>query len=241
MSEDNENQNSEIIESEIVQAPDSTDEVDENAPVIIKKGGFLSFIAFLLAASSMTVSVYLYMQLQNKNDNSADVNTWQETLAVSDNNSEQKFNQLSKQIQQIQKTNSNLQIQLGKIEQIATNNPTTGLSNTDVPYDDSQLILQYQNLVKQLASQNEALNQLKTTVSEDKLKHDQSFQELSQKLTNPIAQPKTNTIFKRNFRYDMAESYLEEAHKQLNIFGDFNKGVDYLNKTLKQLEVLECI
>ena len=103
MSEDNENQNSEIIESEIVQAPDSTDEVDENAPVIIKKGGFLSFIAFLLAASSMTVSVYLYMQLQNKNDNSADVNTWQETLAVSDNNSEQKFNQLSKQIQQIQK------------------------------------------------------------------------------------------------------------------------------------------
>lgn len=238
MSENNQDNNPEIIETEIIESSELSDEVVERAPIVVKKGSFISFVSFLLAASALTVSAYLYMQLQNRNEQPGD-KVWQGLIANAEKSSELKFKQLSNQIIQIQKTNTELQQQLKTIESIAANIKPLANNENIEKYDDSLLVQQLQSLEAQMVSQDKTINQIQRKVGDDKKTQNQAIQQLTQKLNNP--QPQTDSLMRvnRNYRYEMAEYFLQATHRHLNINSNVEKGLEFLNKTLEQMATLE--
>jgi len=239
MSENNQdnNQNNppDIIETEIIQEADTN---NESKTVVIKKGGFLSFVAFLLAASALTASAYLYVQLQKDTGQAID-NAWQEPIANVRKNADQKFSQLSNQIKQIQKTNSELQQQLKKIETIAANMKPSENNGTSEKYDDSEIQQRLNDLQNQLNSQNQSLNQIQKIVKNNNTQHNQSIDKINQKLDTPEAQTDGLTLINRNYQYELAEHLLKAANEQFSIYGNVSKGQEFLSKTLKQMSTLE--
>ena len=240
MSEDNKDNNPEIIVPEIIESPELNDEVVESTPVAVKKGSFLSFLAFILAASALTVSAFLYMQLKNISEQPS-VSAWQEPIESLEKNADQKFKQLSIQIKQMQKTNGELQEQLKTIETIATNIQPSENNGTLEKYDDSQLVEQLQALQNQMDNQGQALNQIKITVGTNNTKHNQAIQALGQKTNNPQSQTDAMTLINQNYQFEMAEYFLQAAHKHLNIYGNVEKGQEFLNNTIDQMSTLEGV
>jgi len=235
MSENNQDNTPEVIESEIVQIPETN---EDSKPVVIKKGGFISFVAFLLSASALTASAYLYVQLQKDTGQAID-NAWQEPIANVRKNTDQKFSQLSNQIKQIQKTNSELQQQLKKIETIAANMKPSENNGTSEKYDDSKIQQRLIDLQNQLNSQNQSLNQIQKIVKNNNTQHNQSIDKINQKLDKPEVQTDGLTLINRNYQYELAEHLLKAANEQFSIYGNVSKGQEFLSKTLKQMSTLE--
>ncbi|MFK8012611.1 MAG: uroporphyrinogen-III C-methyltransferase [Marinicellaceae bacterium] len=230
-----------VEELETIDAPEKDQAIVDNSKVIIKKGSFLSFIAFLLAASSLTVSAYLYMQMQ-KNAELSKPNdlSWQEPVAEVEKNTNQKFNQLSTKINQIQKTNIELQQQLKSIENIATNLNTNDSNATVNDYDDSKLLEQIEELKTVLSSQSIVLDQVKNTVKNNNSKNNKAIQELSQKMSKNSETPSNQSIrVTRSYAYELAEHFLKMAYQNFSIYENGEKGQEFLSKTIEQLSILE--
>lgn len=227
-----ENETTEVIESEIVETPIIDNSTDSKEPVVIKKGSFLSFVAFILSGSAMTISAYLYMQLKDIQANNSTANTWEKPLIDIKKSTNQKFNQLSTQLTQLQKTNATLQGQLKNIEEMAAKIQPANNSGVDVTnYDDTQILGQIKQLESQLSLHENSLKQIQVNVSDSKKQQNQSLQKLRDDIKNKqqlnlASTPQAHS----NYDFETTVSLLQEAHIQLNIYGNIEKSQNLLNK-----------
>jgi uncharacterized protein HemX len=241
MSENNENENPEIIESNTLEAVtvEKTELSDEVAPVEVKKGGLLSFLAFLLAVLALASSAYLYLKLEKKGEVVVDDKEWQSAINGVESYNEQRFTQFANQIKKMQKTNSELQKQVNSIQSATANIQPSDNNGLTEKYDDSELVQQIQALKAQLENQVNVVDQMKKTASVNNKKQIQAVDQLVQKLNNAPPESDRLTLIDNNYKYEMAEQYLQAAHKQLSFYGNVIKGQEFLKQTIQQFSILE--
>ena len=231
--------NSEVITSEIIEQAETA---ANSQTVIVKKGSFLSFLAFILSASALTISAYNYTQQNYTKETQSDNKSWQQPLGAIEKSTSQKFKQLSGQISQLKQTNTLLQKQLTTIEEIAAKiqpimNQDSANGLVEI-FDDSQINQQIKTLQEKLLQQEKSFNELQINIANHSNQQNQTVKQLRNDIKSVQS---SSRAVKSNYTYDLAESLLQAAHIQLSIHGNVSKTQALLSRAQKQLKQLSGV
>jgi hypothetical protein len=246
-----ENTKNKPIESELVEHRDDTVALEEPttepetvAPVVVKKGSFLSFVAFIFALGALAISAYIYYLEYFNKDNSAIEPAWQAPLSALDKKLIQQNNAVSQQLSALKNNTQQLQTQiqdltaqaaeLQTLSQVDGNNPVLG------KFDDSVLINQIKNLETKIKQQVESVAALQNQLLSSEQQHNLSIEQLhndmqSQPAAALLAIPEK---VQNTFIFDKAESLLQAAHIQLNFNANLAKAQILIRDTIEQLQLL---
>lgn len=260
---------SETVESEIAESMVEDiveDIVEEKAaePVVVKKGSFVGFLAFVFSLAALGLSGYMYYLdhylASNKQDDSQTNQLLQSSIATLETKSEQ-YNQLlattQKNNQQLGTQLNALQEQVKKIasaqtvvkesvsdEEEAKEVPDQVTSQTVVPvtepFDDSKILQQISDLQSKISQQSQLVERLQNNMQTSNSENTQSLAKLNTQLQSQISN-QTNSlpiVSQTTQSKTIAESLLQEAYVQLDINRNVVKSQDLLNKTIVQLSQL---
>jgi uncharacterized protein HemX len=246
MNENDNNENHEIepeiIDSELA-ASEGTRETIE--PVVIKKGSFLSFMAFVFSLGALAISAYMYYLEYSKEQSPDKTAPWQSALSLSESAANRKVVLLEQQLNQVEVNFKNLSAQIKTLEDKSQQSPVKETnSQTPVqsvkPFDDSVLTQQVIDLESKMTEQNNRILELQSNLKNSNTQTSQSLQLLSSDINNKLATHSTSLPqqTQANRTKSVAGSLLQEAYVQLNINGNVSKSQALISQVVKQLSQL---
>lgn len=130
------------------------------APVVVKKGGFFSFLTFLLSVAALGVSAFLYYQqyMLDQQKESSDPQ-WQQSLADMDAKFKQQMGAFRQQLNSIKSNNQQLTADLKSLQEAQQKNldltQQTAMPVSTTAYDDSEIKQQITAIERQIAAVRE--------------------------------------------------------------------------------------
>jgi uncharacterized protein HemX len=252
MSENNENkdlekQAEENLKSEIIESDSIPQESNTVEPIIVKKGSFLSFVAFVFSIAALSISGYQYYLQNNSAKTIEQTETWQQALTNLDVKIQKQSNNMSLQVSDLKKNTQDLSQKIQALQQtnqlISTNNDS---SNNPVSkqFDDSEIKQNISDLTQQLTTQKKLYEQLQENLTNNNQQQSQSLLKFKQKYENdkstqPVALQVTDSIQKQKaMDIDLIRTNLISAHKFLNIMGNVDNSVKALDGAISHLNNL---
>ncbi|HHL32614.1 MAG TPA: hypothetical protein ENJ41_08500 [Oceanospirillales bacterium] len=246
-----ENTENKPIEAEIIERSDDTVvlekaavEPETVAPVVAKKGSFLSFVTFIFALGALAISAYIYYLEYFNKDSSAITPTWQAPLTALDKKLVQQNNAVSQQLSALKSDTQQLQTQIQDLTAKATELQTLSQADGNNPvlekFDDSVLINQINNLETKIKQQVKSVAALQKQLLTSEQQHKQSIEQLHNEMQS---QPTAALLEMPNkvqntFIFDKAVSLLQAAHIQLNFNANLTKAQTLIRDTIEQLQLL---
>ena len=248
-------------------AEDTTAEnLDAPQHVVVRKGSFISSLAFLMSLAALLIAAYLFYLQQSLAPNKInDLESRQQIkqLAQLKDENNRNIDSIKKQIQTLTQDNQKLKEELKIVKStIEVKASSTNQSSTQ-NYDDSEILAQlaaiedklsqttkvssnnsltpkFSNLEEKVASQQEKINQLNNDLSTNLAQQKESIAKLSSDIAKKN-QNQTNLVSLSNKKYplEVAQTYLRIASIQLNTNGNISKAKDLLSKTQDELRSLK--
>lgn len=243
------NNEKEIIEVDVNQEPldESYEKGEKVETVVVKKGSFLSFLAFVFSIAALGLSGYLFYLQQDKA--TTNNNNWQQPLDKVDSKitdiktqlktEEESLQQLSTKVEELNNKTSILQTTLKttQINQQQSNTSVQAPEQKSENYDDSQLKKQIAALENKMSE----ATQLNATMQEDLTARAKQAQQTIQQLQKDIKAKEAGVVTTGQLpstidqAANRAQVLLQEAYIQLNIKENREKALDLLGKTQDQL------
>lgn len=245
----------EVIESEVVKTAEDTadntsketledsqtlenEQQQQNKTVVIKKGGFISFLSLILSLAALSASAYLYLESQKPNTQepiSVDVSQWKKPLANLDSKLTANINQLQSKLTQSQKQSASLIAQLDQIKLDLKQTKPLELTSqpTQTLFDEETFSRRIEDLEAQIKQYKQQFDVLQTNVDKSNNSQKQEFKKIQTFFANQQTKPvinEPNNTSPNNFKFEMAENLLQAAVIQL----DVHKNIDHTSKLLDQ-------
>jgi len=220
-------ENNEIIETDVLEKNS-----EEFKTVVVKKGSFLSFLTFIFSISALALSGFMYYQQYfHSNEKKED---WKDSLIKLDKKIQNQNNSFSTQLSDLSKK------QQASSKLIQSINKD---SATIEKFDDKALKQSISQLQEQLISQQQKQLQLQESLQKNNEQHSQALMQIKQNYEKTINTQTTITkqdpIEKNKIiNFNLIESYLLAAHKNLNVMGNVKTAVAALHKAIKKLNEL---
>ena len=230
---------SEAIETEVIES-----KVTGSEPVVVKKGSFMNFLAFVFSLMALGLSGYMYYINHYTTSSSQDDG---DLLKSSIAAIEKKSNQISQLLDSTNQRNQQLSLKLNALQEEVNQSSaastlvsdTTSSNQTVKAFDDSSLKQQITDLTNEVSQQNQLVEELQKNLNTSNVQYSLSLEKLNTDLKiNNQSNNNFPSISQDSQTKIVAGSILQEAYMQLNIKGNITKSQDLISKTITQLSQL---
>jgi uncharacterized protein HemX len=241
-----------VLESQVDESTEESQEpVKQNTQqpehvetVVIKKGGFISFLSFVLSLAALGASAYLYLESQKPKQQEpikVDVNQWKKPLADLDSKLNKDIQQLKSQLNQSKQQNDSMLVQLSQLKTTMSEAKPLELSHepTNVLYDEDTFSRKVKELEDQIQQNKQRYETVSTELTNTNNSQKKELTRLQSFFANQKAKQTNQGSANKNpneFKFEMAENLLQAAMIQLDVHNNLNRTNQLLKEASSQVK-----